>query len=689
MQRRRYKCLWAFACATALRPVSQALAHNDSGGASITAGDVDGTIRSSGSDGSVNGGADVATGVACHPRDDDSDGTVAAVNVGVRVSVGVAESDTIHDGRDDADGEVDATASASPDEAHRGAAQEDQMAEPVSKDPQPMHVVADTTSFTARAALASPKAPSSSSASVSFSKAFSTSGGSRSIDSERRGAIGSATRAAPRQAVGVSARRMPREVPLPSWMTGEPMLQDPRNSTALQVSAQQDSSSAADAIEGVDLQFGDLAPTLTTAESECYGAVPMSGIALRVIEEHNSYGTAAKGYFCPTCDVAVWKWTELTEHFAASAHASYSSYECSLALREADVMTMDWEQYQRMVDAALQAQAADVGEGEEQHGATGGLDVSATKFYEDAAELISPKMHAKLIAAVAGHPEGMKCSQVVKEVKGLVFWLKSLRQDCGTLAGKKSASPMSFLRVCPGLRVVERGDGSQRIVLAETPCSDEGATAAPSPHSSAAAAVTSEDISADSFASDEEKGALEATTPATGNDAPPHYQTWRDARRTKESNKQKRKVYKAKYGHLLRSPMQKEKKRLKKLKNDMIKSQGFQCSTCGVFHGTFSAMRKHWWTGAVGVRGSPCARETMEQCSVALRRGQRVNPPSEQPGDASVSPQYEQDGDDNDDDDDADDDADADDDDEEEGEDYIDDDTWVRGRGDVPEAYCR
>jgi hypothetical protein len=136
------------------------------------------------------------------------------------------------------------------------------------------------------------------------------------------------------------------------------------------------------------------------------------------------------------------------------------------------------------------------------------------------------------------------------------------------------------------------------------------------------------------------------------------------------------------YKHEVRK---KEKKRLKKLKNDMIKSQGFQCSTCGVLHGTFSAMRKHWRTGAVGVRGSPCARETMEQCSVALRRGQRVNPPSEQPGDASASPQYEQDGDDNDDDDDDD----ADDDDEEEGEDYIDDDTWVRGRGDVPEAYCR
>jgi hypothetical protein len=111
-----------------------------------------------------------------------------------------------------------------------------------------------------------------------------------------------------------------------------------------------------------------------------------------------------------------------------------------------------------------------------------------------------------------------------------------------------------------------------------------------------------------------------------------------------------------------------------------IDSQGFQCSTCGVFQQEFSAMKAHWTQSRLTRHPSKaCVKETRKQCSLYMQ----LRAAQSQPGHAIAS-SHDASGDYDDDDDNCDDDDDDD------GDiDYIDDDTWMRGRGDVPESYWR
>ena len=118
----------------------------------------------------------------------------------------------------------------------------------------------------------------------------------------------------------------------------------------------------------------------------------------------------------------------------------------------------------------------------------------------------------------------------------------------------------------------------------------------------------------------------------------------------------------------------------KKLMKKLIASQGFRCSTCGVFHQQYSKMKAH-------IRQSlNCVKRSKKWCSVYLQQ-KRATEPQNAP-EHSSAPSQDASGDflcDGDDDKD-----DYEDDDDDEGrDDYVDDDTWMRGRGDVPESYWR
>jgi hypothetical protein len=228
--------------------------------------------------------------------------------------------------------------------------------------PRPPKSTATSTSTAARTEPASLKARVSS-ASVSFAKAFSAIG-SRGADAERRAAVGTVAQGPHR--MNASAPKGTREVPLPSWVTGESTSPSARHEV-VQMTALQDSSASVSA-SAHELQFGDFPPVWfnDSARQSEYGVfhspgpVPMRGLARQVAMQESGYGMGANGYFCPTCDYrsADGAWSQVANHFAVSGHPSYSQAECSLALRKANDMCMDWSQYQRMVLSALETDSS-------------------------------------------------------------------------------------------------------------------------------------------------------------------------------------------------------------------------------------------------------------------------------------------------------------------------------------------